>query len=328
MPQVFSDVVVDNEIGRVIATRYLNEAKFVASGIVENQGIVAQGTAYEWIRETLFQNSGDGQVISIGSEFSLNKKSQAKYQIPKVWRGDAGLVDLIFEDIKSKAPADQETELANAISLASAQNTDGVIAAVINGFGKWAKANNTNYVDDKSNQVSFAKFQAAKAKRGDEGMFNNGIIVARSAEIHKLFATAQVAATANTAGAQAQDSVISTGNYVNGTVLGMTMLMSDKVALDSADSKPFIYLMERNSIGAKFSGAPVVRGPIYDVRYFGEVLQYGVSVAAGIKGMSYGGTITDGITNTQLATAGNWALAASDAKFVPVCVLAVNTTSL
>lgn len=328
MAENYSDVVVDNEIGRIIGTRYLNEAKLIAAGLVDNQGMVQQGTADEWIRETLFQGNSSGQVVSVGSEFSLKGRNQAKYQVPKVWRGDAVVVDPIFDEIASKAARDMDTRIAEAVSKAAGQNLNAVMIAILNGFGLWAKANTKNYVADKSNQLTFAKLVATKAQRGDQGQFNSGIIVGRSAEIYKLASLGTVAATSNTAGAAAQDSVISSGRFVNETVLGMSLLMDDAIALDSADSKPFVYLMEREAFGAKYSPQPNVITGLKDVRMLGEVTQYFFSVAAGIKGMSYSGTINDKVTDTALATAANWSLAASDAKFVPVSVLAVNTTSL
>jgi len=327
MSENYSDVVVDNVIGQIIGTRYVNEAKLIAAGLVENQGVVTQGTADEWIRETLFQGSSSGQVVSVGSEFSLKGRSQEKYQVPKFWRGDAVAIDPIFDEISSKAARDMETQIGEAVSKAAGQNLNAAMIAILNGFGAWAKANSENYVADKSSQISFPSLQEAKATRGDQGMFDSGVIAARSPEIHKLYATAQVAATSNTAGAQAQDSVISTGNYVNGTVLGMTLLMDDAIALDSDDSLPFVYLMDRGAFGAKFAPQPKVITGIKDARMLGEVTQYYFSAAAGIKGMSYSGTINDKVSNTDLATGTNWALAATDAKFVPVAVLAVNTTS-
>jgi len=328
MSENYSDVVVDNEIGRIIGTRYTNEAKFVAAGLVDNQGMVQQGTADEWIRESIFQDSSSGQVVSVGSEFSLKGRSQAKYQVPKVWRGDAVSIDPIFDEISSKASRDMDTRIAEAVSKAAGQNINAVMTSVLNGFGNWAKDNTTNYVDDKSNQITFAKLVAAKAERGDQGQFDSGIIVGRSSEIYKLASLGTVAATSNTAGAAAQDSVISSGRFVNETVLGMSLLMDDGIALDADDDKPFIYLMERGAFGAKYSPQPNVVTGLKDVRMLGEVTQYYFSVATGIKGMSYSGTINDKVTDTQLATASNWSIAASDAKFVPVSVLATAVTTL
>lgn len=329
MPIDYSKVIDEKEVSRIIGKEYVNAAKFVAAGLVDNQGIVNQGTADEWIRESLFQGNPDGQMVSIGSEFSLTSKDQQKYQIPKLFRGDAAILDPIFDEISSKAPRDIETEFAQSIRVQAGQILDGVFAKIVDGFGAYAKAGSINYVDDKSNQISMPKLLAARAKRKDMSMFNgNGIVVGRSDEINKLYSTAQVAATANVVGLEAQDSVTRSGRFVNDSVLGFELLMTDRIALDAGDSKPFVYIIERGGIGAKFSGALNIDPLIKEPRRTSYTSTFWMSVAAGIKGLSYSGTINDKVSLSALATGANWGLAAADAKFIKAVVLAVNTTSL
>jgi len=321
------------KIAEIIGTRYLDMAKIAGSGLLSMEGSIGQGTTEEWIREELFETGTSGQTIGVNSEISLKDKTQTLYKMPVAWRADGALLDDIYEEISVKTKRAAETNVANGIARKAAQMVDDVYFAIINGYGKYAAANDVNYLNKNGSQISTSILQQGKKERADEGSFDNGIIVARSIVIHKLHTLGLVAFTSNTMGVQAQDTLTQTGKFVNGTVLGMNMLMVDKLydqtgtASDSGDQ--YVYLMETGSIRAKNGGNVEIDPLQRKERSFQDVIKFRVKVGGTIKNMSWQGSVgaQGEITNTALETAANWttAVKSGNEKYIPVSLIRVDT---
>jgi hypothetical protein len=329
----YSNLTDRAKIAEIVATQYANMSKMVQSGLVLTEGNIKQGTTEEWLRETLFEGDTGGQAIGVNSQISLQDKVQTLYKMPVCWRADGALLDDIYEEISVKeAQRRAETNLVNGISRKAAQMLDDVYMAILNGYASYAATNDTNYLDKNGSQVSATILQQTKAERSDEGDFDTGIIVARALAIHKLHALGLVAYTSNTMGAQAQDSLVTSGRFVNGTVLGMTMLMTDKLfsqggtAVDAADH--YILLCERGCIRGRNGGAPDIDPIQRKEDSFQDVAKFRIKVGGVVRNMSWQGTAgADGqITNTLLETAGSWttAVASGNTKYIPIATLRVD----
>lgn len=328
----YANLIDRAKIAEIVGTRYLNMAKISQSGLLSPEGNIGQGTTEEWIREELFETGTSGQAIGVNSEISLKDKTQTLYKMPVCWRADGALLDDVFEEISVKTKRAAETNVVNGVSRKAAQMVDDVYFAIINGYGSYAATNSVNYQDSNGSQISTSILQQGKKARSDEGSFDNGIIVARSIVIHKLHTLGLVAFTSNTLGVQAQDSLTQTGKFVNGTVLGMSMLMVDKLynqagsALDTGDQ--YVYLMEQGSIRIKNGGTPDIDPLQRKERAFQDVIKFRIKVGGTVKGITWQGSVgaQGEITNTALETGTNWtsALKSGNEKYIPVSLIRVD----
>lgn len=321
------------KIAEIVGTNYVNRAKIAQSGLLSMEGNIAQGTTEEWIREELFEVDSAGQAIGVNSEISLQDKTQTLYKMPVCWRADGALLDDIYEDISVKeATRMAETNLVNGITRKAAQMLDEVYISIINGYGSYAATNSINYQNSNGSQISTSIIQQGKKARSDEGSFDNGILLARAVVIHKIYTLGLIAFTSNTLGVQAQDSLTATGRFVNGTVLGLNMLMDDKLydqtgtASDAGDQ--YVYLMEPGCIRAKNGGRPDIDPIQRKERSFQDVAKFRIKVGGTVKGISWQGSVgaQGEITNSALATGTNWtsALKSGNEKYIPVALIRVD----
>lgn len=320
MAAQYANIIDVAKIAELVGTSYANDAKLVASGIVAYEGTIGQGTNYEWIREKLFEGDTSGQVLGVGTELTLKARVQTKYAAPVVTRGDAAEFDAIEEEISDAVVKGIKTRVAEAVRMKSAQMIDDVYINILNGIALKQENATENYLDTVAAQITPALIQQAKSKREDKGMFQNGVMVAKSLVIHKLLALGGVAFTSNTVGIKFQDEWMSNGTI--GNVLGMGYVMDDKVGATS-DTDYFVYLLERGALAAKSFGQPVVYPFTKIARRAAEELLFYVKAAGTVRGMSYGGGLSDKISNADLATLGNWSRGAAYAKDVPMVTMRI-----
>ena len=320
MAYTYSDVVNVADVEQIVGTNYTNEARLVQYGLVRTEGDpVMQGVNIGWVREKLFEDSDSGQAIGIDTEVTLKKKVQTKYQTPIVSRGDAAEFDDTFEEISAKVKKDAMTTIASAITRKNAQMLDKTLLSVLEGVGAYVITDTTNYLDTSTNQISLAYIASAKAKRYDDAFTNGGTMLVRSLVYHKLVALGLIAATTNTFGNAAQDSMVRTGKL--GTVCGLNVEMSDKLALNSSDY--LCYLLEPTSIIVYGATAPQIDPIQRKERGFKDILKWKFRAGVGFEGMSWGATASDLVLDTDLATGTNWTLAKANIKHLPIVVLDV-----
>jgi hypothetical protein len=137
---------------------------------------------------------------------------------------------------------------------------------------------------------------------------------------HKLAALGLVAATSNTMGNIKQDEIVNTG--VVGSVLGMNLFPTDKIAIDTSDSTHYIHFIERGALrmlmGEALNIDPVIRA----TRSFKDSIKFKLSMGGMVDGLSWSAAKVNPatVTNTALATGTNYEQAATYIKNVPMAV--------
>ena len=317
----YSDFIDPQNIKAVIGSDYQNEAKIVTSGLITSEALPTAGTQITWLREKLFSGDDEGQAIGVDTEISLKNKEQTEYQVQVVDRADGAEFDDIAEEIMTKAAKEgAETELTNAISAKSAQMLDSVGIKIIDGCGAFIVSNATNYNDANGSQANLVDLEQTKSKRGEKGVdFEGGFMVMRGLMYHKLAALGLVAATSNTLGNMKQGEIVAGG--IVGTLLGMNILSTDKIALESGGDH-YIHFLERGALRMMMSASPEVDPFIRSKRSFADSIKFKIRAGGIIEGLSWTGAKANPatVTNTALATGTNYELAKAYIKNVPMAV--------
>ena len=317
----YSDFIDPQNIKAVIGSDYQNEAKIVTSGLITREPLPTSGTHTTWLREKLFSGDDEGQTAGVDTEISLKNKEQTEYQVSLVDRADGAEFDDISEEIMTKAAKEgAETELTNAISAKSAQMLDSVGIKIIDGCGAFIITNETNYNNANGSQVNLVDLEQTKSKRGEKGVnFEGGFMVMRGLMYHQIAALGLVAQTSNTLGNIKQSEIVAGG--VVGTVLGMNIITTDKIALE-AGGDHYIHFLERGALRMMMSGAPDIDPFIRKERSFQDSIKFRIKAGGIVEGLSWTGAKSNpaAVTNTALATGTNYELAKAFIKNVPMCV--------
>lgn len=325
----YSNFVDPEVLEGVVGADYQNAAKLVTSGVVSRSGTPNEGTQVEWIKETLFSGDTSGQTVGVDTEIDLKNKSQAEYAMPIVWRADGAELDDISEEIMAKrggtdlAIEAATTDLANGITTKAGQMVDDVAISIIDGAAQWIITDSNNYNNANGSQFNLADIEETRSKRGEKGVnFEGGFLLMRGVMYHKAASLGLVAATSNTMGNMLQDEIVRSG--VVGTILGMNILPTDKIALESTGGVDHIVtLIERGALNMKLSGAPSIDPVIRSTRSFKDSIKFKISLGGIVKGLSWASAKVNPatVTNTVLGTGTNYEQAATNIKNVPMaCV--------
>jgi len=324
----YSNFIDPEVLEGIVGADFQNEAKLITSGVVKKGGTPSEGSQIEWIKETLFQTDDTGQTVGVDTEIDLKNKTQTSYAMPIVWRADGAELDDISEEIMAKrggtdlAIEGATTELAGAITTKAGQMVDTVGIKIIDGSAKWIITDTNNYNNANGSQANLVDLEQTRSLRGEKGVnFEGGFMIMRGVMYHKLASLGLVAATSNTMGNMAQDEIVRSG--VVGSLLGMNILPTDKIALEAGGTDHLIHFIERGALNMKLSGAPSIDPVIRATRSFKDSIKFKVSLGGIVKGLSWSASKVNPatITNTVLATGTNYEQAATNIKNVPMAVV-------
>lgn len=318
----YSDIIDPQNIEKIIGADFQNEAKLVTSGIISREGTPPEGSHVTWLKETLFSTDDEGQAIGVDTEITLKNKTQAEYQLPIFYRADGAEFDDIAEEIMAKRTREGvEADVTNAISAKSAQMTDSAGIKIIDGCAAWIITDTTNYNNANGSQANLVDMEEARGKRGEKGVnFEGGFAIMRGLMYHKLASLGLVAATSNTMGNMRQDEIVRTG--VVGSILGMNLFPTDKIALESGGDH-YIHFLERGALRMLLGANPQIDPFIRDKRAFKDSLKFRIKMGGIITGLSWSATKSNpaNTTNTALATGTNYEQAATYVKNIPIAVV-------
>jgi hypothetical protein len=322
----YSDFIDPELLERIIGADYLNQAKLINSGIIRNEGVPNESSQVEWLKQTIFSGDSDGQTVGVETEIDLKSKSQLAYALPLVWRADGAELDDISEEIMTKrtregAEADATANLANAISAKAAQMVDTVGVKIIDGCGQFVQTEGTNYNNANGSQVNLVDLEETRSKRGENGVnFEGGFMIMRGVMFHKLGALGLVAATSNTMGNMKQDEIVRNG--IRGSLLGMNLFTTDKIALDSGGTDHLIHFIEAGALRMLMAATPNIDPVIRGTRKFSDSVKFRVKLGGMVDGLSWSAAKVNpaNVTNTTLATGTNYEQAATNIKNVPMAV--------
>jgi hypothetical protein len=316
----YADVVDPQVIVETIPDDYQNKAQIIQSGLAMLDGDPAEGTQASWIKETLFEGDAAGQAIAMDGSVSLSDKAQVKYQVPLFYRADGALLQDIEGEITSKVKRDAALNISNSIERKSNQIVDTTMIKILEGCSYKLENANENFYDTSSSQISLDAIEACKATRGDQGDFDNGVIIVRGAVYHKLVRLGLVTWSNATMTNEYRQMVQSTGGLPQ--ILGLQIFQTDKLAL-AGDGDYYCFIAEKGALKVKGRVKPDIDPLVRAERQFADIVKFKLKLGGGIVGMSWGGTASDLVTNTQLATYTNWSRAKTYAKDVPLCVLRI-----
>jgi hypothetical protein len=306
---------------KMIGADYQNEVNLFNSGLIRKEAAPQEGSFIQWIKQTIFSGDEDGQTVGVGSEITLQNKVQTDYAAPLVWRADGAELDDVSEAIMAKLKAEgAEATMANAISAKAAQMVDTVGIKILDGVSRFLITDTNNYNNANGSQVNLVDLEQTKSTRGEKGQnFMGGFMVMRGVMSHQMAALGLVAATSNTMGNMVQNEIVTTG--VTGTVLGMNILSTDKIALESSGGVDhIIHLVERGALRMMMADTLKIDPVFRKERAFADSIKFMVSMAGMVDGMSWGSAKANpaSITNTALQTGTNYEQAATNIKNVPM----------
>lgn len=322
----YADVVDIASVSKIVGQNYLNDAMLVKAGLVRMEAKPIEGTQVGWVEEKLFQDDATGQAIGVSTELTLKSKTQTKYQVPIVARGDAAEKDDIYGEISPKVKTDATAALSESISAKSSQIVDSTLIKVLDGMGLYMEGANTNYVDTGATAIAVTDITKTKDTRSDMAFMNGGSFVCRAKIYHKFINLGAVAFTSNTMGINAQNAIIADGSL--GKIMGLNIVVTDKIGLAADASDYLSYILEPQSLILYGNEAPQVDPIQRAERGFQDIIKFKVRFGVGLEGMSWDVAQNDLVTNTTLALAASWSLAKRDVKFVPVAVLRCPVPSL
>lgn len=311
------------KVTAIVGDQWVNESKVVQSGIIQLNPTPLQGTKTYTLRQRRFQDTS-GQAIAIGGTISPDVRTQTQVDHPIVWRYASTVESPIGDEIAAKDVTYENVSLAEEIQTTSRQYVDDSAYQTIEAVGA---ALTGNQVGTGSGTVSLDLVVQAKAALGERGMmFNGGAFACNSAVYWKMARLGVVAQTSNTFGINAHNAMVNSG-LLPENVLGMAPLVSDKFAAVTG-TQYYVYLIGQNALKLRGAGRPNIEtASLASLRQFGNVTNFYVKYGIGFDGVTWGGTSSEKVTDTDLATSGNWTLSSGyNTKFVQLARLYITTT--
>lgn len=318
---LYSNIIDPEVITDIIPADWQYQRGLVGIGAVTLQSPAMEGTQEDFIKETLFQTDHDGQVVGIGTELTLKNLVQTQYHIPLVWRGDGAILYALQGEISPKRAASIQSNVTNAILDKATKIFDGVAISIAQGIAKYQEANTENFKDTGATQVNLLAITELKSLLGEQGLFQGGYMVMEGAMFQKFVALGLTTEGNNTYGVSLKDAIVSAGSF--STVLGMTPVVSDRITGATGDTDHYIMFLQPGGLLMKGSPKPEIYPVQQTERGFDEIVKFKMKAGGTVAGMSWGGTKSDQVSNSALATAANWTRAASNAKNVKMATLRV-----
>jgi hypothetical protein len=301
----YSDILDPEEIQKLVGEQWLNMPEVVKAGIVRRDPRSMQGSLTSEIRQKIFQGRS-GQALAAGDTISFANKSQEKANMPNLWRYDGLNLPDVIEAIMVKDVPRENAEIAAGIQLAASQYVDNSVIATLEGSAAALGDNLTDYSG--TGTIELVAIINAKAKAKDKrSTLDTGAIIMHSKVYFDAVKLGLVALTANTMGIAAQDAMVASGKLPT-NILGLTPIVTDKLAI-SGDNY-YSYLVGMNALVLRGNDAPIVEVGRPDDT-FATLTKFMVSYGVGVPGMKWGVSGSEKITDVQLATSGNWTLAAN-----------------
>ena len=317
----YADIYDPINIMKLVGQDWQHAAKILSSGIVKLDSRPLKGTQVSELRQTLFQDTS-GQALKAGDSISSQKETQSRIKHPIIWRYQSADQPDVIDEIKDENIPSENVVMAEAIRRACAQYLDDSAIACIKGTGA---ALTDNQEGDGTDLISLDEIVGAKAKLGDAGVnLNGGSAGMRSEVFWKMVRLGMVAATSNTFGLSAQDAMVASGMLPQ-NILGLSPIVDDKFeALGS--NKFYVYLIGANSLVVRGNSTPEVKVAEDTAnKKFSTITNFKVSYGIGFDGMDFGATAAEDISDTALATSGNWTLGAAYSKNIPLARLHIKT---
>ena len=306
----YVDIYDPEMIMKLIGQKWQYDAKVVQFGSVRVDSLPLQGTQLTEIRQTRFQGRS-GQALNAGDPISAVGHVQTTSKHPILWRYDRSLEPDVTTEIEEKNVPKINADLSTDIQNAASQYVDDSFVSTIKGTGA---ALSDNQYGTGSTTISLDELAIAQGKLGDQAnKLAGGIVFGNSAVYTKLYRLGLVAATSNTFGNAAQDQMVKAG-MLPSQVLGMTYVMNDKFAAVSAN-KYYLYMIAPQSMVMRGSGSPLIEAHrVIDTP--ATSTYFSVKFSAGFDGVSWGGTASEKVSDSDLETSGNWTLSASYSKYI------------
>lgn len=314
----FADIYDPEVLKKLIGEGWLNNANVITSGIMKRDPREMQGSLVSEIRQKMFADSV-GQSLKAGDEISAINKTQEKANMPNLWRYNAINMPDVIEDIETKDIPSENANMAEDISKASTQYVDDSSIKLIEGV---AGALTANQFDAGANDITLQFISDTKAKALDKlRSLDSGAIIMHSKVYYDALALGLVTNNNSTFGLAAKEQMVRDGNLPT-NILGLTPIVTDKLALDSGDYRT--YLVGANALVLRGNESPdieVNRLPKSRSTFINFLIRYGV----GAPGMKWGLAGKEDVSDAELAAAANWTLA-TNAHSNDVAVYRLQTT--
>ena len=298
----YADIFDPEVIKRLVGEGWLNDPNVVRAGIIMRDARPMQGSLLSEVRQKTFQDSS-GQSLKAGDEISALNKTQEKANMPNLWRYNAINMPDVIEDIEIKDVPAENASMAAAIQAAAAQYVDDSVIKTIEGA---ADALTANQFDAGANDISLAFIADTKAKSLDKiRQLDSGAIIMDSKVYYDALALGLVTNDNSTFGLATKEQMVKDGNLPT-NVLGLTPIVTDKLALDAGDHR--VFLVGANTVALRGSGAPDVEVHRIE-KSFSSFTKFRVPYGVGVPGLKWNLGGKEDVSDTELATAANWTLA-------------------
>jgi hypothetical protein len=269
----YDDLYDPEVLKRLIGVLWLNEPKFVTSGVVRRVERPTQGTLTTDILQKTFQGR-KGQALKMNDEISATNKEQNGVNMPNLWRYDALSLAEAYSDIEAKEVDRLNADMSSSINTAAAQYVDDSLVATTEGISGSLTANQTT----SGSTISLDSMSEAKSKQLDRvDQLNGGAMVMRSEIYHELQSQGLVGQSTNTFGNILQVDMVRRGSLPE-TVLGMTPIVTDKLAKEGGGDF-YSYLIGTGTLVLKGDGSPDIRNRELDksfVNFLKFKIRFGV----------------------------------------------------
>jgi hypothetical protein len=299
----YSDIYDPEVLEKLVGEQWLNDPIIVQSGILGRDSRPMQGTQIADVRQKIFQGTS-GQALNAGDSISAQKREQEKASMPVLWRYQRMEEPDVIGEIIAKDLQEENANMAGAIKLAAMQYVDDSFRATIEGIGAALTANQN---DQSGSAISLANLSNTKKLVLDKvASLDNGAILIHSVKYWALVALGLVAQTSNTYGIDFHNQIVKQGALPT-NILGLIPIVTDKLN-QAGDSDYYTYLIGKNQLVLRGNTAPTVKVNELDGKMSTEI-KFVVSFAVGCDGMKWGASASEKVTDTNLATSGNWTLA-------------------
>lgn len=321
MPRTsYADIIKPEKVAVIIGKEWTNRAKIVTSGVATSEPMINQGIAYEEIYQSWFTNSS-GQALKFGDTISKEKKEQVLAKTPRLWRYTATEVADAEKDIEEKEARMVQASVVQDITKSSTQYVDDSAAAILKGIGAVLTS---NQYDSSSSTISdITPFADLYAKFGEKADKMNGSAVFGNSVVYwKLVKLGMVAATSNTFGNTIQDEIVRSGKLPQ-LIGGITFIMSDKFSAVTTNQY-YLYFVGRDAMVLRGTDKPYIESERKQ-NAIATNFKVSLSYSLGVRGMSWAGSFTEDISDTDIETSSNWELKAGAQADVGVGRLLVKT---
>jgi hypothetical protein len=273
---------------------------------------IPEGSLLSVVRNSFFQGTS-GQAVPAGSAISSVGRTQTKENHPVIFRyGSLDEDDSVVKIMPATASADLNAQYANAGREAASQWLEDSVLACLEGTAAALLSNQAG----SGATVTLENLAAGLAALKDMGTeLNGGARFSPSNLYWKIYGLGLTAATSNTFGPAAQDEMVRRGQLVSEFMGGVYFGMDKLSAAPGTDE--YFYFVGPSAISLRGSGAPSIEMERKTVlKQFGWIMNMRLHFAVGFRGVNWSAAGSDALSDVDLATSGNWALADTDSKYV------------